>query len=102
MWSAPSIGFWERLEFPDRNSQKIRSCKCGCCTMQIIGEAARSLSAEFRRLFPDPAWSKAIGLRNILVHHYFEIDEELIWQVVEEDLPPFRDAVMSALRQLEA
>lgn len=70
--------------------------------LQIIGEAARSLSVEFRQLFPDPVWSKVIGLRNILVHHYFEIDEELIWQVVEQDLPPFRETVTAALRQLEA
>lgn len=70
--------------------------------LQIIGEAARSLSAGFRQLFPDPVWSKAVGLRNILVHHYFEIDEELIWQVVEQDLPPFRETATAALRQLEA
>ena len=70
--------------------------------LQIIGEAARSLSAEFRELFPDPVWSKAVGLRNILVHHYFEIDEELIWQVVEQDLTPFRETARAALRKLEA
>jgi uncharacterized protein with HEPN domain len=70
--------------------------------LQIIGEAARSLSAEFRQLFPDPVWSKAVGLRNILVHHYFEIDEELIWQIVEQDLTPFRETAQDALRRLEA
>jgi len=55
---------------------------------QIIGEAARNLSPQFREQFLDPVWSKAIGLLNILVHHYFEIDDELIWQIVEQDLPP--------------
>jgi hypothetical protein len=45
---------------------------------------------------------KSIGLRNIPVHHYFEIDEELIWQVVEQDLRPFRETAEVALRKLEA
>jgi uncharacterized protein with HEPN domain len=44
--------------------------------------------------------NKAIGLRNILIHHYFEIDHELIWQVVVDDLPPFRAAVESILESL--
>jgi uncharacterized protein with HEPN domain len=69
--------------------------------LQVIGEAARSLSKEFLQRFPDPAWSKAVGLRNILVHHYFEIDQQLIWQVVEQDLPPFKETVLAALQQLE-
>ena len=46
--------------------------------LQIIGEACRSLTAEFLEKNPDPAWSKAVGLRNILIHHYFDIDEALV------------------------
>ena len=38
--------------------------------LQVIGEACRSLSEPFRARFPDPVWSKAVGLRNILVHQY--------------------------------
>jgi uncharacterized protein with HEPN domain len=62
-----------------------------------MGEACRALSPEFRNQHPDPVWSKAIGLRNILVHHYFEIDADLIWQVIERDLPSFRDVVQASL-----
>ena len=66
--------------------------------LQVIGEAARGLSETFRQQFPDPVWSKAIGLRNILVHHYFDIEEELIWQVLDQDLHPFKESVEVALR----
>ena len=69
--------------------------------LQVLGEACRGLSESFRTRFPDPAWKNAIGLRNILVHHYFEIDEELVWQVVEGDLLPLRHAVSSALKQTQ-
>jgi len=65
--------------------------------LQILGEAARCLSDEFRRLHPDNVWSKAAGLRHILVHHYFEIDAAQIWKVVEHDLAPLRDRVLAIL-----
>lgn len=65
--------------------------------LQVIGEACRE---SFRARFPEPVWTEAIGLRNILVHHYFEIDHELVWQVVENDIPPFRKVVESALKQI--
>ncbi len=65
--------------------------------LQIVGEVARCLSEEFRRLHPDKAWSKAAGMRNILVHHYFEIDAKQIWRVVEHDLLPLRERVQAIL-----
>jgi uncharacterized protein with HEPN domain len=48
--------------------------------LQIIGEAARSLSPEFRQRHPDTVWAEAAGMRNILVHHYFEIDADEVWR----------------------
>ncbi len=42
--------------------------------LQIIGEASRSLSADFRENHSEIAWAQIIGMRNILVHNYFEID----------------------------
>jgi uncharacterized protein with HEPN domain len=68
--------------------------------LQVVGEACRGLSESFRVRFSDPVWSKAIGLRNILIHHFFEIDQELVWQVVEGDPPLFRNVVESALKQV--
>lgn len=61
--------------------------------LEIIGEASRCLTENFRQVHPDPVWVKATGLRNILVHHYFEINAEQVWKVVEQDLPALRDTV---------
>jgi uncharacterized protein with HEPN domain len=65
--------------------------------LQIIGEAARALTQEFRQHYPDRVWAEAAGLRNILVHHYFEIDADEVWKVVESDLTPLRDRVVQIL-----
>jgi len=54
--------------------------------LQIIGEAARKLPPEFKAAHPEVPWAKIIGMRHILVHHYFEIDVDAVWAVVEKDL----------------
>ncbi|MFA6364555.1 DUF86 domain-containing protein [Methanoregula sp.] len=55
--------------------------------LQIIGEAVRGISLDFRTANPDIPWSDIIGMRNILIHHYFGIDRDAVWRVVEHDLP---------------
>lgn len=55
--------------------------------MLILGEAASALSDNFKEQHPDIPWSKIIGMRNILVHDYFGIDTDVVWSVVEIDLP---------------
>ena len=55
--------------------------------LQVIGEAAANLSYEFTGTHPEIPWDKIIGMRNILVHHYFGIDLNVVWSAVENDLP---------------
>jgi len=68
--------------------------------LQIIGEAARHVSSELQTQHPQIPWSKIIGMRHILVHHYFGIDVDVVWSVVERELPALRvsfDAILSRL-----
>jgi len=55
--------------------------------LQIIGEATRSLSDKFKQSHPEIAWNQIIGMRNRIVHEYFQIDLEIVWEVVQDDLP---------------
>ncbi|NER38259.1 MAG: DUF86 domain-containing protein [Oscillatoria sp. SIO1A7] len=65
--------------------------------LQIIGEASRALSAEFREKHPEIPWVQIIGMRNILVHNYFEIDVEIVWSVVEKRLPELKSQIEEIL-----
>ncbi len=69
--------------------------------LQIIGEAARNLPQEVRDMAQDIPWTKIIGMRNILVHGYFDIDTEVVWQTAVRDLPLVKSAVTQLLRKLE-
>ena len=56
--------------------------------LEIIGEAARGLSQEFRQEHPDLPWKSMVGIRDRLIHGYFDINLDVVWQTVTEDLPP--------------
>lgn len=55
--------------------------------IEIIGEAAARLSDETRGTIADIPWADVIGMRNRLVHVYFDIDLERLWDTVQQDLP---------------
>jgi uncharacterized protein with HEPN domain len=69
--------------------------------LQIIGEAARRLPPELQALAPDIAWPQIIGMRNVLVHGYFDIDTEIVWQAVTRDLPRLKPQVQHLLDGME-
>jgi uncharacterized protein with HEPN domain len=55
--------------------------------LEVLGEAARQMPDEFAANHPDIPWRQVAGLRNRIVHDYFGLDLEIIWQVVQHDLP---------------
>lgn len=67
--------------------------------LQIIGEALRSISEDFRGKHNDIPWKETIGMRNILVHRYFDLDKDLVWKAVMRDLPDLKEKVRAALEE---
>ena len=65
--------------------------------LEILGEACRSVSYEFRAGHPEIPWGPISGMRNILVHQYFGIDADAVWAAVVRDLPPLAIALRAAL-----
>ncbi|MCF8326375.1 MAG: DUF86 domain-containing protein [Leadbetterella sp.] len=56
-------------------------------SLEIIGEASKKIPPDFRSLFPLIAWKDISGMRDRLIHHYFGVDLEIVWNTVLEDLP---------------
>ena len=68
--------------------------------LQIIGEAAGGLSQEFREKYQAVAWGQIVAVRNVLVHHYFGIDKDIVWSVIEDDLPALKESVKRILAEI--
>ncbi len=69
--------------------------------LEIIGEAANNVSTECQAKHPYIPWRAMVGMRNRLVHAYFGINLDVIWQTVQQDLPPLIDSLERALQELE-
>ncbi len=65
--------------------------------VEIIGEAANIITKQTKEQFSEIEWGKITGMRNILVHEYFGIDAELVWQVIIEDLPVLKEKIQKVL-----
>jgi uncharacterized protein with HEPN domain len=55
--------------------------------VEMIGEAAAHVTDELRSRYPDVPWKDIVGMRNRLIHNYFEVDLSLLWTTVTDDLP---------------
>lgn len=67
--------------------------------LEIIGEAVKNLPEDFKKKHPNVAWNKAMGTRNILIHHYFGVDLEIVWDTVTKSLPEFKRQIESLVEE---
>lgn len=68
--------------------------------MEIIGEAANFISEETKNRFTEIQWRQITGLRHILVHEYFGIDNHLIWQIIANDIPQLKAGIQGILSSI--
>ena len=66
--------------------------------LEIIGEAAKNVSAEFREANSDVPWRDIAGMRDKLIHEYFGVDMEAVWNTVVQDIPELKATTDKLLR----
>ena len=69
--------------------------------IEIIGEAANYITEETKAKFSNIQWRQIIGLRHILVHEYFGVDSQLIWQIISEDIQQLKVEVTIVLESID-
>jgi uncharacterized protein with HEPN domain len=67
--------------------------------LEIIGEAAKHISEKTKKQLPDIQWRKVAGLRDILTHDYFGIDNDILWDVVRAKVPQLSRVIKQFLNQ---
>jgi uncharacterized protein with HEPN domain len=55
--------------------------------LEILGEAAKNVSEDLRKDYPDIPWRQIAGTRDRLIHGYFDVDLDIVWQIISTDLP---------------
>jgi len=70
--------------------------------IEIIGEAASKVTEQSRQEYPEIAWPMIIGMRNRLIHAYYDIDIDRVWDTVTEDLPPLIEQLERFLSEDES
>ena len=66
-------------------------------SLEIIGEAARKLPEDFRRSYPQVEWSSMARMRDRLIHDYFGVDYERVWEVVRTKIPQLNTELQAIL-----
>ena len=70
--------------------------------LEIIGEAAKHLSPQLRAQLPQIQWRKIAGMRDMLSHAYFGIDNDILWDVVQDKVPQLASVVQEFLHRRQA
>lgn len=65
--------------------------------LELIGEAVKKLPEDLKNNTSQVPWRKIAGMRDMLIHQYFEVDMELIWDTTQKELKPFKEEIQALL-----
>ncbi|HIH63239.1 MAG: hypothetical protein QT05_C0010G0006 [archaeon GW2011_AR13] len=67
--------------------------------IEIIGEAVKNIPESFRKKYPNIEWKKIAGTRDIIIHAYFGVDYEKVWEVVKKDIPKLKKEIQEIIKK---
>ncbi len=68
--------------------------------LELFGEASKKLPDDFKTLHSEIPWKKVIGLRNIVIHEYAEIDFDIIWDIITKNIPDTKRSIEKIYNEL--
>lgn len=68
-------------------------------SLEIIGEASKKTSEEFKSKYPEVTWKQLSALRNIIIHDYAGVDYSIVWQIIQTDIPELEFQVQNILKE---
>ena len=86
----------------DDFEQSLKSQDAVARRLEIIGEAVKNLSDEFKARRVDVPWKDIAGMRNNVIHEYFNVDTQLVWTITQKELPVLKNQIMDILDKLKS
>jgi len=90
-------GFVEGIDFQSFVKDREKLYATVYC-LQVIGEAVKNIPEETREKYQKLPWRKIAGMRDRLIHGYFTVDFERVWETIKRDLPPLKEAITRILK----
>lgn len=69
--------------------------------IEIIGEATKNLSKDFKNKYKDIDWKNIAGMRDKIIHFYFGVKWDIVWSVIKDKMPKFKSQIENILKELE-
>lgn len=80
----------EGLKFEEFIQNEVLKRACSR-SIEIIGEAVKNLSADFKKRHKEIEWKKVAGLRDKIIHYYFGVNWDIVWDVIKNRLPKLKE-----------
>ncbi len=96
--SGEIIGFITNRTRDDLASDRMLQHSLVRC-LEIIGEAASKVTPEFQKQYPELPWKQMVATRNRLIHAYFTVNLEIVWQTCRDEIPVLNQAIERILDQ---
>lgn len=68
--------------------------------LEIIGEATKRIPDDFKQKHPSIPWKDMAGMRDILIHQYTEVDEDIVWKTIKQKIPTLKEQIENILNEL--
>lgn len=88
------VSKWDFFNNKEKQNAVIRS-------LEVIGEAVKNISSEFRVQHPEVEWKEAAGTRDKIIHHYFGVNLETVWEIVTVNLPKLKGQILKIKSEMK-
>jgi uncharacterized protein with HEPN domain len=83
------VSRYRALSFEEFCKNK-EATNAACRSLEVIGEATKNVHPDIKLKYPDVDWKRMAGIRDVIIHDYFSLDFEIIWDTIQSDIPELK------------